>query len=588
MLIAVKQINQIDLTNFVNSVSSGAAFSGNLNNYVNASGWLGNQVLYGSGGTQQVLTTLNFTVSPNVPYVGNTGSATNYLLVVNMINSGLNILNTGITSSYITITGNEQIGGYKSFTGQFQVQGNPVGIFDVINNRYLLGVSGILQSGINSIVVPNTVDTFSTQTISGLKIFTILPQSNVTPVNSADFVTKAYVDSSNPMGVVTTTGDQIISGNKTFLQSPIVPIATNGNQAVTYTQLASVGTVMGNITGFAGVLQINSTSGASGTIYLEGAGTVQVIQCGPIFYISGITPNNATQLYSARIPLPSGITGLQFIYASGFSSNPVVVGEMEMTGTGPISFFQQLVYNVSTTGFNVAFQSGIPSNNYYFDFTATPVVSGGSGFATLQGPQGLLGQSINVRGIWGQGTVYNQYDVVYNPPYNASFISNQTAISTLGNQPAGSGNGPWTIFATGVIGATGASGAIGSLVISSGAYITGNFVNLSFFLNPVSTGLNLSESWVVQTFRCTGFALGCTSSGLGPAFGSNGILSGDLYYRDQSNNKTIFQNFTFNSGAWTYISGGFSTTITGYSRIGIDLTNTLSGIQNFSIGVFGF
>jgi hypothetical protein len=134
------------------------------------------------------------------------------------------------------------------------------------------------------------------------------------------------------------------------------------------------------------------------------------------------------------------------------------------------------------------------------------------------------------------------------------------------------------------MGLVAAKGAIGYLNVNT---ITGNFTNLSFFLSPANiTGLDLAESIVSRDFYCTGFAIMAVTTGAGPLNG--GILSGRLYTRDTSNVKTVFQDFTFTSGAYSYISGNFSQPITGFHRIGIDLRNTLSGIDKVSVGVFGF
>jgi hypothetical protein len=635
--IAVKQINQTDLTTFVLNAASGAAFSGNLMGYIGGSGWFGPYVMTQSGGT--FTGPVTFTTGIEVPYVGDTGSATNYLLVFNLLQSGLATNYAQVTGNVITISGNDVIGGYKSVTGRLSLAQAPQNLLDAVNLAFLTGVSGALAAGAGT--ATNAVNLIGNQIISGIKFFVSIPGSSGTPVNPTDLATKAYVDSatSSTVGAVTLTGlNQALVGTYNFSNTVSVPIATTSTQPVQLAQLQALGTTQGNISGFAGVLSINGSSGASGLIYLQSAGTVQVIQCGPIFYISGIVGNNLTQFYSQKIPLSNGVTGLQVLFSSGFSVNPVVVGNLEVTGTNPITFIASQIYNITTGGFNVAFQSGIVGTNYLYDFNAVPQVnSGQGGFFGLQGANGGLGPVINPRGIWQTAQSYAVYDLVYQPPYNASFLCTVGNVSTSFNAPGGTGNSNWTIYNSGAQGATGLwnayynygtgqifnygntttyigslygytgiipasgaipstganwvqlaqQGAIGQLTISG--IVTGNFVNMSFFLNPVNTGLNLAEAWVSKTFNMTGFALGCTSSGTGISIGGYpGPLSGDFYYRDLNNNKTVFQNFIFNSGVYSYISGGLATTITGMWRVGIDLTNTLGGIQNFSIGLFGF
>jgi hypothetical protein len=72
---------------------------------------------------------------------------------------------------------------------------------------------------------------------------------------------------------------------------------------------------------------------------------------------------------------------------------------------------------------------------------------------------------------------------------------------------------------------------------------------------------------------------------LGPSLG--GILSGAVYVRSLQNVKTQLFPFTFNSGLNSYISG-IAYPITGYYRLGLDIYNSLSGINGLTVGLFGF
>ena len=196
---------------------------------------------------------------------------------------------------------------------------------------------------------------------------------------------------------------------------------------------------------------------------------------------------------------------------------------------------------------------------------------------------------INLTGAQGP-TGYWAWQGNYNPnanyaPGTSVFLSGSsyglTGISgfySSGINPALL-TGGWTYVAQ--------AGGIGSLVIQSGAYITGNFVNLSFFVDPVLTGLDLADAWISRTFQFTGFALGCLTSGNGP-YVPGAILSGHIYCRDLNNIKTTLQSFTLNTGVYTSISGGFGIPVTGMYRMGIDLTSTISGISKLAIGAFGF
>lgn len=639
MTISVQQINQSQLTDFVNGVVSGGSFSGFLQAYTTVSGYLGATVLYGTGGQQTVLTTFIFETSPSVQYSGvATGSAASQKWTEDKINYFINSLSGVVTGDYLTLDDRNQTAlGYKVFTGAVGV-GTPVVGADAVPLAFLTGVSGVLQSAISNVSVANAVTLGGTQTISGDKTFTISPTVPY-PTATGDAVNKAYVDSLPVTGVVHTTGTETIDGVKTFVQSPVVPLATTYNQAAQKQQVdalavsLSIGTGYGN---FAGVSSIAGTTGiASGRVYMQSAGGVEILVCSDTITISGITPST-TQFYSARVPLVSGITGLSFIFPTGnpFTATPTVVPALEVSGANG-SFFNYYLYNVTTGGFNMAFQTGIPGSGYVLNVNATPV-SGGSGFMGIQGIAGLPGASFNYRGFWGAGNTYANRDWVYYQPNSASYACLNTHISTSFNAPAGTGSSFWGIMSSGVPGPTGYwvyrgnydTGAVyantQSVSLSGSTYgftgtsitnvspssltggwtivakagdlgyfinsgiITGNFVTVSFFLDPVSTGLSLGEAFVSSNFQYTGYALGCVTSGRQPDQG-NFILTGSIYVRDfATNTKTPLQIFTLNTGVYNKFSGNFAYTITGMDRIGFDLTSTLSGITKLSVGLFGF
>jgi microcystin-dependent protein len=79
-------------------------------------------------------------------------------------------------------------------------------------------------------VEDNAVHKTGNETISGIKTFTSSPIVP-TPTTDMQVATKKYVDEKNFGGTVLTTGDQTISGIKTFTSSPIVPTPTTDSQA---------------------------------------------------------------------------------------------------------------------------------------------------------------------------------------------------------------------------------------------------------------------------------------------------------------------------------------------------------------------
>lgn len=632
MQIKVKQIDQAELANFVNTTFAGAPFTGSMEDYAAASGYYGVHVVYASGGAQLVLGQKTFAQTIVIPYSGGTGESVARKYVDDITKAATENYSGFVNIFFVPMLGDASISGTKTFVNPVIVAA-PTAAGHAVNKAFLDVVSGILQTGINTISVAGVVYTTGNQVVSGTKSFDSSPLVPI-PTAPSGAVPKSYVDSLSLTGVVYTTGAQTISGVKTFLNSPIVPIATNPTQAVQLAQLQALGTVMGGVTGFAGVLSLNGSSGASGNLFLNGAGTVTVVQCGPIFTISGALGNN-TQMYSAQIPLPNGITGLNYIFGTGFSAKPTITDALEITGGGG-GFFDYFVYNVTPTGFSVAFESGIPNTNYVYHFNAVPALSG-SGFFGIRGEQGGIGPSPNPRGNWLAGTTYSFLDFVYLPDNSTSYITRQTHISDSFNKPVGTGSALWQIFSSGIEGQTGFSvyqgaynastiyrnkysttllgsfygytganpisgvspdtltggwiviaekGALG-YYINSGI-ITGNFVNISYYLSPGSfSGLAIAETFVCQNFNFTGFALGCVDSGTAPLNG--GILTGSIYVRSLTNEKTnLITNFTFNTGLHSYISGNFGYPITGYYRLGIDITNTLSGLDRFSVGIFGF
>lgn len=629
MLIQTKQIDPVSLDAFVFNAISGEAFSGILANYIANSGFMGYNVVWTTGGAQTVLGTLTFANSPFVPYVGTSGTAPSRLYVDASIALNISGFSGYATGHFLSAYNAQTVYGYNTFVDAVTV-GTPSGSGEAVNIYYLLNVSGALQNQISNVTVNNVVYQTGTQIIGGSKTFANEVYVPI-PVTSSGAVPKSYVDSHSSTNGVDLVSNQTISGIKTFVQSPIVPIATSPTQVPQLAQLTALGTVIGGVNGFAGVLTINGTSGASGAVYLNGAGTVTMTQCGSIFYFSGNSAGN-TQLYSAQVPLPSGITGISFSFATGFAALPTITCAIENTGTSN-TFITPRIYGKSTGSFGIALSAATPDSSYICDFIAIPTFSGGSGFFGLQGAQGNPGSFPNARGAWQAGLVYQPLDFVYQTANSSSYIATTSNISTNANQPLGTGNAFWQIFASGLVGPTGsfafqgawspsfnyvngysatnsgslygftgvsssgitpATGAGWAVLASAGSIgyfinsgtITGNFTNLSFFLSPVSTGLYVAEAFVSRTFNMTGFALASVVSGSGPLFG--GVVSGDIYVNDLNNNKTIIQAFTFNSGITSYVSGGLSYVITGMSRMGLDITNTMSGIDKFSVGVFGF
>lgn len=576
MQISIRQINQTELSAFVAGVVGDGLASGEILSYALGSGFFGYNVVWASGGSQVIDGFKTFVSAPFIPYSGGSGAAVSRKYAEDYTNSLINNLSGYGDIFLASIVDNNTFSGVNTFINPVFVA-TPTDTGHATNLAFIRSVSGYLQNQLDNITVSNAVNLTSDQLITGVKTFVSSPIVP-TPSTPLGAVNKAYVDSLQLEGYVTATGkNETIFGIKTFNSSPIVPTATQNTQAVNFGQLNAATFNSQNATGYS----VTNINGVTGAILTQGAGTVYTYMCGNILYISGYNPE-VTNLFGVQIPLVSGATGVNYIFGNPFATKPIITYGLEVSA-GAVGFLRSTLYAVSSGGFSIAFETGIPNNNYLLNIEAVPV-SGQSGVFGLQGPQGSIGPSFNNRGPWQAGVTYSPYDFVYVGANTASYTCYSGHNSDIFNQPAGTGNAFWSILTSGSQGAVGPTGAIG-YYLNSGI-VTGNFVNVSFFLEPVATGLNLAETWVGTPFTMTGFALGCIESGAKPFFG--GILSGNIYVRSMNNSKTIIRNFTFDTGQFSFFSGGFAQTISGMYRLGVDVTNTMSGISRFSIGMFGF
>jgi hypothetical protein len=107
---------------------------------------------------------------------------------------------------YVETTGNETISGVKTFSSLPQSNATPSADSDLITKIY--GASEYVATSRN-------------QNIGGVKTFTSFPvktEPNLTPSTDGEFATKKYVDDSagSPSNMMTTDTNQTITGTKTF------------------------------------------------------------------------------------------------------------------------------------------------------------------------------------------------------------------------------------------------------------------------------------------------------------------------------------------------------------------------------------
>lgn len=111
---------------------------------------------------------------------------------------------------------------------------------------------------------------------------------------------------------------------------------------------------------------------------------------------------------------------------------------------------------------------------------------------------------------------------------------------------------------------------------------TGSDVAVSFFYDFPFTGLAVGESFIPKGWNFTGYSLGSTITG------SGFTMSGNIYQRSSTSNaKSVMAVFTYETGRFFKTSGGFSIPVTGNSRVGVDVTAILSGLQGFTMGIYG-
>lgn len=406
-MIRVKQIESAELKTFISDTLSEGAFSGALYDHYTNSGFLGNTIVYATGGDQIIDGQKTFNISPNIPYIVESGQAVSKQYVDDSlffgtgdlyakINQDLNL--TGLVSksyvdtlviadSIVRNTGNQTIFGRKNFINPVTVP-NPISGYDAVTKAYV-------DNKLNAACL--TV--FRASGITGL---------NVSGIN-------ALVELER---VVRTTGWQEINGQKIFTTPPSVPVGLYSHQAVRKSQLDALGVSMGGVSGFAGVLTFNGTSGASGHVYLDGAGTVSVTQCGSLFTISGFTDISGLivdYLFSSA-PLNIGTTTQNIEFPNLFNSIPKVLTTLEVPNIPFPKAISILPSNITTSGFTANFSAPLSETGYNLSYYATTGNGMYSNMATLEHNiiQKITASFNNFSGQWQPDYKYIQGSIVYN------------------------------------------------------------------------------------------------------------------------------------------------------------------------------
>ena len=150
------------------------------------------------------------------------------------LQQAVNTINTNIANSYVDLANDQTITGDKTFTGEVNVP-----TVNSSDNSTKAASTAFVQTVLGALTgtsVENLVTKNAEQTITGLKTFSTLPQSSVTPSDDKDLVNKKYVDDAVPTNMMTTDTNQIISGVKTFSNAIVGSITGNAATATKATQ----------------------------------------------------------------------------------------------------------------------------------------------------------------------------------------------------------------------------------------------------------------------------------------------------------------------------------------------------------------
>jgi collagen type VII alpha len=219
--------------------------------------------------------------------------------------------------------------------------------------------------------------------------------------------------------------------------------------------------------------------------------------------------NGSTYGYSGTVGslgiTPDTGSGWYLIAQSGASGATIVgpTGAWQYSGafnsTTNYFFNNAVTYIGSTYGYSGTISSGFlaPTGLGWYIIAQ----SGTTGLQGLQGVQGLSGVTATgawqYSGTWVSNITYRLNNAVQYGGATYGFSGSPSSIGA----PPNTGSGWYLIAASGsqgVTGATGATGPVGNF-INSGT-ITGNFTNLSFFLDFPYTGLYLGEAFISQAF----------------------------------------------------------------------------------------
>lgn len=408
----------------------------------------------------------------------------------------------------------------------------------------------------------------------------------------------------------------VLTGQLTTSSNTAIAAASGvlNAQIIYESGLAATGlsSLSGFTTAMSGALQAQIGAGGLGTGYSGYASntfvdrsTDQLISGNKIFTFNNSGPGAAgttsfvsDALFSGRAVVVNPPTGSDDAINLGYlltvsgaltgagSSSTKVTGSAAIaipnfTGVGSVTLTYDGTYVHVSGAANVGTYSGYAEATFVH-LTGAETISGVKTFATSPTvPTATLGtQAINLAQLSGTSGVLVAAQTITN-----NYWITGTGVVAVSSNASGNITNTFTITSgtTNVVNSGTSSNTFNGTTTLNINNPTGNFVNMSFWFDQYSlgTGLNTIESFVARDFTFTGYALGVINSG------TQGFFSGSFYQRTSTNTKTNFVDFSLNSGQFFVAAGGYSQTVSGLNRVGLDIYRIGTGITGLSIGLFG-
>lgn len=445
----------------------------------------------------------------------------------------------------------------------------------------------------------------------------------------------SYVAASGYLGphvMYITGGDQVVNGQKTFINPILVPgtgvtgaaapfgavlslisgslLSYSGFVAASYATTVGTNTFQGNNTFLLPVSVARPTQTGHAVTFFDLVYTSGVLTTG----LSQSVPTNVVFTTGDQQVLGNKVFGLNVWTQPATNMSGVVVLSQIVSG---VSGFLNSGYLFAGSGLIIGTFAqriaGLSSAQAAVQYVGTSITNGG-GYgmfrfsASAGGTTALIhksrGASVGAHG----GAIAN--DILYDENVSSSDGStyvraHRRYVSALTTITGGTGmsqvnytcinsGGEATVFVMNstqnqsvpplqVAQPTNSTHAtrLLDLTSASGAILTATAMSFYFDEFNLATGLNLIEGFVNQAFYITGVALGARVAG------ATAVLTGQIYRRDTSNTKSFLYGFTLGSANTFGYVGGLNLQVQSLDSIGIDIFNFGTSLTGLRIGIFG-